>query len=296
MRKIKVQFTCNWCSDDSIFERFNKCYHMPHDSIFELVKDYTYNYLVIFNADTNHVYKSNINYKNKIGIVGEPMWAGKKYIDYLQQHCQHILYHSQVNDQIVYYPGLLPNHFDLDNTDASYCFDRLLVEPPIKTKKCSMIVSNTPDTLRPAPNTLYHKRKQFAEMILKTDLDVDIYGKGWSVGSDSRIKGEIVDKRDGLRDYEFSIAIENCVENGYFTEKLTDCIMLNTTPIYHGCPNIEMFFSDIVNLQSLDTVDEIYEILSTPAKQQQHNKLKLKNKFNLFVALNKYLKHLTKHE
>jgi len=43
-------------------------------------------------------------------------------------------------------------------------------------------------------------------------------------------------------DYQFSVAIENCRENNYFTEKLIDCLLTKTIPIYYGCPNISTWF------------------------------------------------------
>ena len=43
-------------------------------------------------------------------------------------------------------------------------------------------------------------------------------------------------------DYQYSIVIENCRENNYFTEKLMDCLITKTIPIYYGCPNISNWF------------------------------------------------------
>lgn len=52
----------------------------------------------------------------------------------------------------------------------------------------------------------------------------------------------IKDKTDGLKDYAFSFAIENCSERGYYTEKLLDCFLTGTIPIYWGDPGIETIF------------------------------------------------------
>jgi hypothetical protein len=37
----------------------------------------------------------------------------------------------------------------------------------------------------------------------------------------------------------FQVVIENSSRNGYFTEKLIDCLITGTVPIYYGCPNLE---------------------------------------------------------
>ena len=43
-------------------------------------------------------------------------------------------------------------------------------------------------------------------------------------------------------DYQFSVAIENSRQTHYFTEKLLDCLVTKTIPIYYGCPNIFEYF------------------------------------------------------
>ena len=41
---------------------------------------------------------------------------------------------------------------------------------------------------------------------------------------------------------KFSIIIENSQETNYFSEKLIDCLLTKTIPIYWGCPNITEYF------------------------------------------------------
>jgi hypothetical protein len=50
-------------------------------------------------------------------------------------------------------------------------------------------------------------------------------------------------KKEALQDFRYSICIENCRENFYFTEKLIDCFLTGTVPIYWGCPAIGLFFN-----------------------------------------------------
>uniref|UniRef100_A0A7S2DJ44 Fucosyltransferase n=1 Tax=Octactis speculum TaxID=3111310 RepID=A0A7S2DJ44_9STRA len=40
----------------------------------------------------------------------------------------------------------------------------------------------------------------------------------------------------------FHIAIENVSQKDYFTEKLIDCLLTRTVPVYWGCPNICDYF------------------------------------------------------
>lgn len=54
----------------------------------------------------------------------------------------------------------------------------------------------------------------------------------------------INDKWDGLINYRYSIAIENTVSENYWTEKIMDCFLSYTMPIYSGCPNISDYFPE----------------------------------------------------
>jgi hypothetical protein len=50
-------------------------------------------------------------------------------------------------------------------------------------------------------------------------------------------------KLDLFTEFQFSITIENSRQENYFTEKLLDCLLTKTIPIYYGCPNIGEFFN-----------------------------------------------------
>lgn len=63
---------------------------------------------------------------------------------------------------------------------------------------------------------------------------IDLYGNG----SPNPIKY----KEEGLQDYRFSVIIENESLEGYFTEKLIDCLLVGTIPVYWGCPDVYKFF------------------------------------------------------
>jgi hypothetical protein len=54
--------------------------------------------------------------------------------------------------------------------------------------------------------------------------------------------GHIEDKWDGLAPYAYSLAIENYSGPDYWTEKLADCFLSWTIPIYYGCTNLEDYF------------------------------------------------------
>lgn len=53
----------------------------------------------------------------------------------------------------------------------------------------------------------------------------------------------INDKRTILEPYMFSIAPENSRHSGYYTEKIVDCFVAKTIPIYWGCTDISRHFN-----------------------------------------------------
>jgi hypothetical protein len=65
---------------------------------------------------------------------------------------------------------------------------------------------------------------------------------------------------------QFSIVIENCRMINYFTEKLCDCLITKTIPIYFGCPNIEDYFDTtgwiIVTTTSVDALSSALSTLT----------------------------------
>lgn len=61
-------------------------------------------------------------------------------------------------------------------------------------------------------------------------------------------------KIDSFRPYQYSVCMENSSHENYFTEKITDCILNKTIPIYYGCSNIGDFYNSkgIIQVQNAD--------------------------------------------
>jgi len=70
----------------------------------------------------------------------------------------------------------------------------------------------------------------------------------------------------------FSITIENSKEDYMFTEKLIDCFLTGTIPIYYGCPSIGKFFN-IDGIIVINTLDDLTNILPT-LNDDLYNKIK----------------------
>jgi hypothetical protein len=70
------------------------------------------------------------------------------------------------------------------------------------------------------------------------------------------------DKTELFIDSMFHIAIENNRAENYFTEKLIDCIVSKTLPIYYGCPNIHEYFNinGMIIINDLNDIDKINDL------------------------------------
>ena len=107
-----------------------------------------------------------------------------------------------------------------------------------KSKLVSMIASNK--TM--CPDHLYRQ-----QMIAKFATKCDHYGRGYR---------EIANKIDGLKDYCFSIAMENGTYPNMVSEKITDCFASGTIPIYYGTNMI----GDVFNSDGIITLDDSFSI------------------------------------
>jgi hypothetical protein len=81
----------------------------------------------------------------------------------------------------------------------------------------------------------HRDRVQFVNFLRKRLPGIDFFGKGTK---------HLQDKMDGLLRYRYSIAIENSSAPFYFTEKINDCFLSYTVPLYYGCKNIGQYFPE----------------------------------------------------
>jgi len=145
------------------------------------------------------------------------MVEGHEYFSRVYTH------HLPTNDPkyIVSHPAI-PWH-------VNKTFDQLVSSDiPPKSKAISWIVGNATDL----PGHI--KRLSFLKFIQKDgSLDIDLFG---------RAVRYIEDKWEGLTPYRYSLAIENSSSPDYWTEKLADCFLSWTVPVYYGCTNLEKYF------------------------------------------------------
>lgn len=109
----------------------------------------------------------------------------------------------------------------------------------------------------------------------------------------------LINKDTGLRDFKFSFAIENCKQDGYFTEKILDCFATKTIPVYWGTRSIEEFFNadGIIFIDDFESIESVINFLS---EDVYNNRLEaIEDNFNKIddyhipeIYLEKNYKHL----
>jgi hypothetical protein len=136
-------------------------------------------------------------------------------------------------------------------------------EPQIypKDKLVSIIASNKSHL--PGHQQRMHMLEQLKDY-------APLFGRGFN---------EVEYKEEALADYMFSVAIENA--NDWFTEKILDCFLTGTVPIYYGTPSITKWFNsdgiifleDGFDIEELD--EDLYKSMESAIKDNFERAMKM---------------------
>lgn len=182
-------------------------------------------YLIVLRSQMRNLISVTCPKENVWAVVQDPYVPG--FNDWLVEGYEHF---SRVftpfipykNDKFVISQPALPWY-------VNRSYDQLVDLPlPPKPKKLSWIVGNQSDI----PG--HFQRKAFLDVLKqKGGFDIDLFG---------RASFYLEDKADGLLPYQYSLAIENSSIPDYWTEKIADCFLCWTVPVYYGCTNLEAYF------------------------------------------------------
>lgn len=145
---------------------------------------------------------------------------------------------------------------------------------PVKKKTISCIASQLQQFKG------HRLRLNFIDILKNEIPGIDFFGKG---------SNYIPDKMEGLLPYRYSIAIENTAAPYYFTEKITDCFLAYTIPVYYGCKNIGKFFPErsFIQLdieQPVRAIEKIRQVIENNDWQERITALQEARE----LVLNKY--------
>lgn len=274
---MKIKVVSNYDSDDNMYKTVSNCFENNTDLI--LVGDESYDKLVIINGYHGRI---NVSRTDIVGILQEPI-GNNNYDRNLHFYCDKMI--CQSKKMFAGYSGIRENllpmfyrHHETVHRDYFTNFKDFE-----NRKKLCLIVSSISSPNNPKwTNHNYQKRHSFVQKLLASDLQFDFYGSGWKL-SDHRYKGTTSNKHETLRDYEYSIAIENVCENNYVSEKFFDCILNNTVPLYYGSPNVGDFYNpdsfQNIDIEDRFVVDKIKQITSQSSKSRINNMLESKNMY-----------------
>jgi hypothetical protein len=114
----------------------------------------------------------------------------------------------------------------------------------------------------------YHRMRFRVYDRFKDDTRLDFYGTGCSKPIDFKI--------EALKNHMFSIVIENSIESDYFTEKILDCFLSGTIPIYVGSKTTSKYFDEngIIYFEGDEDLLTILDNLNTELYMSKMNSVK----------------------
>lgn len=163
-----------------------------------------------------------VDKNNIIHLCLEPANEVSKYRQYANKNVKWIFNQLDIKKNNILSHGALPWHID---KDFDFLQD-LKVESLHKENKIVWVTSNQRSSRG------HNKRMDFLDRIKDLSF-VHLYGRG--------IK-PVDDKWDVLNTSKYAISYENFQSDYNWTEKITDCFLSYTMPLYFGCNRIEDFF------------------------------------------------------
>lgn len=109
------------------------------------------------------------------------------------------------------------------------------------------------------------KLHRFRHEVFSRVGGIDLYGNGYR---------PVNKKIDVLKNYMFCVVIENQEMDFLFTEKIIDCFVTGTIPIYKGCPSIDKFFN-IEGILTFNTIEDLNNVIKNKLNEDLYfNKMK----------------------
>lgn len=295
---IIIRIYSDWASSTKLKTDFEVMCNVHTDTNYGMNKKYyitdtnEYTHVIILNAGIPELIPT-IPKCNVVGLAQEPI----RFLRYVFGKYQNFVEYAKTNIG-VYYIGDSVEQIDHEpfKEGCNYIlYNSPIALPIIKTKIMSIMISNRNyNVSHPyyAPGHVY--RHKLVKAILKTDLDIDIYGRGCQyyeyIYNDARIKGTFA-KNEPYEDYQFHICIENYQSHHYFSEKIINPLLCEATPVYLGCVNIENYFpKNIITLTGNENLDmDILEgICKNPGLYRKYiNQTEIEKIVNPLKNLNK---------
>lgn len=194
------------------------------DKVFYCEEDGDCDYAIVFNRVGKNNRYINCPPSNVWQIVQEPyIYHAHDWMFDDQEQYSKVLSHQPLENNAKHV-----RNYPLLTWYVNKTYDELTaINTPNKCKEISWVTSKK--MIFPG----HRQRLAFMDSLTASDICIEIFGKGINF---------LDDKWDGLASYKYSLAIENTITDDYWTEKITDCFLAYTLPIYCGCENIGDYF------------------------------------------------------
>lgn len=148
-------------------------------------------------------------------------------------------------------------------------YDVEVLKTTFAQRKLACLVNSSvlPQNPERFPNQLYtHRVKAIRWFEAHAPQDFDLYGMGWKQADFPSYRGKLRDKLAALSHYRFCICYENAMGYpGYITEKVQDCLIAGTVPVYGGAPNIDQWLPRdcYIDIAQFATYEQLHQHLSS---------------------------------
>ncbi len=275
---ISIFFDCGWKSSSKLLDGYLK--YTPHrKGVWQDIKG-------IYDLESADVVVHIGSYTGKT-YSGKPVVQIRREPNFVEGFVKHPEAFA-----ILDYDDPAPDGYHACTWEMELSFDELQnMDFPVKSRKASLI----------STDKWSHRNAIISTIAEAAGSKIDYFGIGLdNVISPELYKGQLnfptnKCKMPGLKDYSYSIAIENSKQRNYFSEKVIDCYLGWSFPIYWGCPNLKEFFPGncYYNLDELDSVS-LNHILDQPLQVDQINVMKecrelVLNRYSLWPTLKRMI-------
>lgn len=225
---------------------------------------------------------------------------------------------SNLNDKIFILIGAEPPHINSTNFNNLGSFDYIFNYPPYSTdflpaiwwlnknyKELKQLDYNKNKSFSCVVSNKWRKRTNFVKFVSKEVPNLDVWGRWIYSNSDSDFissesyKGQLngdsgpLCKAQGLIDYEYSLCLENCSINNYWTEKIVDSLLCWSMPIYYGAKNIYDYFPEDslyqISMDKKSAKDIANIVKNSPSSKQikaiTHARNKILDEYNIWTVI-----------
>ena len=225
-------------TDDNFFSHSTSAtwYHTPKNFLWDRNLNQPFEKILITNLSNIDRY----NNKKVYGWIIEPPEIFSSNYDFAKQN------YNRFEKIFTYDKNLL---------DISDKFEFLPIGGCWLEKSDWKIYDKTKNLCTVTSNKRITNLHRFRHELINSIENIDLYGNGYK---------PINSKIEVLKDYMFCIAIENQKMDFLFTEKIIDCFLTGTIPIYIGCPSIGDFFNKdgIIFFESIEKFKLIQKTLT----------------------------------